>query len=130
MACPDFQSLTLPVLQSAAGGQELTLAALRAETARRLGLSEADLSERIPSGKQTRYSNRVNWACIYMSEAGLLEWVVGRDGRFACRARIAGLRLRRRVGAGGHEAEDVARRRHVTSPAVRAPRRTASAGDR
>lgn len=27
MACPDFQSLTLPVLQSAAGGQELTLAA-------------------------------------------------------------------------------------------------------
>lgn len=30
MACPDFQSLTLPVLQSAAGGQELTLAALRA----------------------------------------------------------------------------------------------------
>ena len=48
MACPDFQSLTLPVLQSAAGGQELTLAALRAETARRLGLSEADLSEQQP----------------------------------------------------------------------------------
>jgi hypothetical protein len=42
------------VLQSAVGGQELTLAALRAETARRLGLSEADLSERVPSGKQTR----------------------------------------------------------------------------
>lgn len=85
MACPDFQSLTLPVLQSAAGGQELTLAALRDETASRLGLSEADLSERIPSGKQTRYSNRVNWACIYMSEAGLLEWV--RRGTYRITAR-------------------------------------------
>jgi hypothetical protein len=56
---------------------------------------------------------------------------VGRDRRVAGLARIAGLRLRRSVGAaGGHEAEDVARRCHVTSPAVRAPRRTASAWDR
>lgn len=49
MACPSFQSLTLPVLQSATGGQELTLAALRAESARRLGLSEADLVEAVPA---------------------------------------------------------------------------------
>jgi len=84
MACPDFQSLTLPVLQSAAGGQELTLAALRAETARRLGLSEADLSERIPSGKQTRYSNRATGpastcpkpGCAAIEAAGVSQYAI------------------------------------------------------
>ncbi len=75
MTCPDFQSLTLPVLQAAGGGQELALAYLRAEVAKRLGLSDADVAEKIPSGRQSRLGNRVNWACIYMSEAGLLEWV-------------------------------------------------------
>lgn len=75
MTCPDFQSLTLPILQVASGGQELTLAALRAEVAKRLALSEADLAEKIPSGRQTRFSNRANWACIYLTEAGLLEWL-------------------------------------------------------
>jgi restriction system protein len=80
MACPDFQSLTLPILQIAASGKELTLAVLRAEVARKLSLSESDLAEKIPSGKQTRYYNRTNWACIYMSEAGLLEKQVKRVG--------------------------------------------------
>ena len=75
MACPDFQSLTLPILQAAASGEDLSLGVLRSEAARKLSLSEADMTEKIPSGKQSRYNNRANWACIYMTEAGLLEWV-------------------------------------------------------
>lgn len=75
MACPDFQSLTLPILQAAAGGADMSLAAMRDEVSKRLGLTDADISEMIPSGKQRRYVNRSNWACIYLSEAGLLEWV-------------------------------------------------------
>ena len=75
MACPDFQSLMLPILQCAcaSGGADMTLATLRAETAKHLALTEQDLSELIPSGKQARYTNRSNWASIYLSEAGLLE---------------------------------------------------------
>ncbi len=89
MACPDFQSLTLPILQVAAGGGEFSLSALRSEAAKKLSLSEADLAEKIPSGKQSRYNNRSNWACIYMTEAGLLEWVRRGTYRITPRGREA-----------------------------------------
>jgi len=89
MACPDFQSLTLPILQVAANGEELSLQVLRSEVAKRLSLSEADVSEKIPSGKQSRYNNRANWACIYMAEAGLLEWVRRGTYRITPRGREA-----------------------------------------
>jgi restriction system protein len=77
MACPDFQTITLPLLQTAGATAdgELSLHTLRAGAARLLALSEADLAETIPSGRQTRFNNRSNWACMYLSEAGLLEWV-------------------------------------------------------
>ena len=87
MACPDFSTLTLPILETAAAGQDLGLAALRAAAAERLGLTEADLAERIPSGRQTRFHNRSNWACIYMTEAGLLEWVRRGTYRITSRGR-------------------------------------------
>lgn len=85
MACPDFQSLTLPMLQCAAIGGDMTLAILRDKVAVRLGLTDADVAEVLPSGKQRRYVNRGNWACIYMAEAGLLEWV--RRGTYRITAR-------------------------------------------
>lgn len=89
MACPDFQALTLPILQVAANGEELSLQVLRSEVAKRLSLSEADVTEKIPSGKQSRYNNRANWACIYMTEAGLLEWVRRGTYRITPRGREA-----------------------------------------
>lgn len=36
-------------------------------------LSEAELSEMLPSGRQTRFSNRVAWAKSYLTQAGLLN---------------------------------------------------------
>jgi len=85
MACPDFQSLTLPILQIAGSGDELPLATLRPAVVKRLGLSEADVAERIPSGKQTRFYNRMSWACIYLAGSGLLDWV--RRGTYRITAR-------------------------------------------
>jgi restriction system protein len=38
-----------------------------------LGLSEAELSELLPSGKQTTFANRVNWAKSYLGKAGLIN---------------------------------------------------------
>lgn len=87
MACPDFQTLTLPALQAAAIGEAMTVAALRPLVAKRLNLSEADLAERIPSGRQSRFNNRVNWACTYLSQAGLFEKVSRGTYRITARGR-------------------------------------------
>jgi restriction system protein len=38
-----------------------------------LGLTEAELSELLPSGKQTTFANRVNWAKSYLGKADLIK---------------------------------------------------------
>lgn len=85
MACPDFQSLTLPILQVAASGQEMTKPDMRAAVASRLRLTDADLAERTGGGRHLRYHIRTNWACIYLVEAGLLASV--RRGTYRITAR-------------------------------------------
>ena len=44
-----------------------------AAMAAHFSLSEEDLQEMLPSGKQTTYKNRVAWARVYLSKALLLE---------------------------------------------------------
>jgi len=44
-----------------------------AAMAEHFGLSEEDLQEMLPSGKQTTCKNRVAWARVYLSKALLLE---------------------------------------------------------
>jgi restriction system protein len=87
MACPDFQSLTLPLLHVAASGDAQPVSALRPQVAKRMQLTEADLAERIPSGRQSRFSNRVAWASIYLAQAGLLEKVSRGTYRITSRGR-------------------------------------------
>lgn len=41
--------------------------------AARLGLTDDDLREMLPSGVQRTFVNRVGWAATYMKKAGLLE---------------------------------------------------------
>lgn len=73
MAIPDFQSLMRPVLAAVADGMPLALAALREQIASSFQLSEAELQERLPSGKQTVINNRIGWARTYLNKAGLLS---------------------------------------------------------
>ena len=73
MAIPDFQSIMLPMLEFAADGREHSLAEAREAVAARLGLSEADRAELLPSGTQRRFDNRVAWARVHMERAGLLS---------------------------------------------------------
>lgn len=87
MTCPDFQSFTLPILQVAATGDAMGVAVLRPLVAKRMQLSEEDLAERIPSGRQSRFNNRVNWACTYLAQAGLLEKVSRGTYRITTRGR-------------------------------------------
>jgi restriction system protein len=72
MAVPDFQSLMLPVLRAVAEG-EIAAADLRGRVADELRLTEADLAEMLPSGRQTTFANRTAWANIFLQRAGLLE---------------------------------------------------------
>ena len=75
MAIPDYQSLMLPVLQTLADRDEVSIAETREQVAARLKLSDEDLAERPPSGRQSTFINRVrtSWAVAYLSMAGLVD---------------------------------------------------------
>ena len=72
MAIPDFQSLMLPVLKEASNG-EVRISEVVAVLGSKLALTEDELSELLPSGKQTTFANRVNWAKSYLGKAGLIN---------------------------------------------------------
>ena len=71
MPIPDFQSLMLPVLKESATG-EVRISNVVAVLGAKLGLTEEELSELLPSGKQTTFANRANWAKSYLGKAGLI----------------------------------------------------------
>lgn len=73
MAVPDFQSLMMPLLHLAADGKEHSLAEAREHLAALLSLTPQDVGELLPSGRQTRFSNRVTWAKVYLEQSGLLD---------------------------------------------------------
>ncbi len=73
MPVPDFQSFMLPMLKIAADGSEHPMADLRERLSREMDLSPADLQERLPSGMQTKYQNRVAWSAVYLYRAGVLD---------------------------------------------------------
>lgn len=72
MAVPDFQSLMLPLLKLAADSQPHSLAEAREALAAAFKLTQADRAELLPSGNQSKFSNRVAWAKSYLQQAGLL----------------------------------------------------------
>ncbi len=72
MAVPDFQSLMLPLLRMVSDGEERSLAEARASLVSELGLSVAEQEELLPSGRQSRFANRVAWARVYLQQAGLV----------------------------------------------------------
>lgn len=69
---PDYQSLMRPVLVCAAAG-ETRIGDTVDKVADQLVLTPEERAELLPSGKQTRFANRVNWAKAYLAKAGLVE---------------------------------------------------------
>jgi restriction system protein len=74
MAIPDYQALMLPLLKRLADGKEHKLSKLVEELGAEFGLTEEELSERLPSGTQKVFTNRVGWARTYLKKAGLLDF--------------------------------------------------------
>ena len=83
---PKFEDLMLPLLRLIAEGRQTiadSLPALQVE----FHLTEAQMAELLPSGKQTTISNRAHWARNYMKHAGLVtaisrgRYEITQDGR-------------------------------------------------
>lgn len=73
MAIPDFQSIMLPLLRRCADGQEHSKRDIVPTLAAEFGLTQADLEELLPTGRQGKFDNRVGWAKSYLKQAGLLD---------------------------------------------------------
>ncbi len=75
MPVPDFQSLMLPTLTAFAGGADTSVVEVRQRVAAAEGLTPEALHELLPSGKVTKFANRVGWALVHMQRSGLVEKV-------------------------------------------------------
>lgn len=69
---PDYQTLMRPVLKSAAEG-EVRISSVIDELAEEFALTDEERDELLPSGKQSRFANRVHWAKGYLKQAGLVR---------------------------------------------------------
>lgn len=74
---PDYQSLMLPLLSLADDGKERRIGDVVEPLAKQLGLTEHEISEMFPSGKQTVFSNRVHWAKTYLRRPNYLRSPAG-----------------------------------------------------
>lgn len=70
---PDYQTLMLPVLRSARGG-EITTREVIERLATEYGLTDEERDQLLPSGKQRTFDNRVHWAKGYLKQAGLVRY--------------------------------------------------------
>ena len=62
----------LPLLRIAGDGREHALAEARETLAGEFRLSAAEQDELLPSGRQSKFANRVAWAKSYLQQAGLV----------------------------------------------------------
>lgn len=77
---PDYQTLMRPVLECSFSG-EARISDVVEQLANKFGLTADERAVLLPSGKQTRFANRVHWAKSYLKQAGLVE--ITRRGHFS-----------------------------------------------
>jgi restriction system protein len=73
MAVPEFNQIKAPAIQFFADGKPHKITEVYSVLAKHFALTDADLSEMLPSGTQSRWHNRANWACYDLYRAGLLD---------------------------------------------------------
>lgn len=72
MSIPDFQTLMLPLLQFTGDKQEHSFKEAIPYLANQFNLTEEERKELLPSGKQSKFTNRVYWTKTHLEKAGLL----------------------------------------------------------
>lgn len=75
MTVPSFQDMMLPYLSFLADGQVHRHADTLDQIAQHFRLTEEQLREMLPSGRQAAFDNRAGWARTYLGKAGLIESV-------------------------------------------------------
>ncbi|MBT2668566.1 winged helix-turn-helix domain-containing protein [Bacillus sp. ISL-4] len=75
MAVPGYQDFMYPFLKQLEDKKEYRLQDLYTILASYFNLTEEDVAEMLPSGKQTLLVNRVGWARTYLDKAGLIKVV-------------------------------------------------------
>lgn len=75
MAVPGYQEFMYPFLKQLADGKEHSLQEMYELLARHFNLSELEITEKLPSGKQTLLVNRIGWTRTYLNKAGLIKVV-------------------------------------------------------
>jgi restriction system protein len=73
MAIPDYQTIMLPFLKITEDGKEHSKREALDKLAVDFNLSESELRELLPSGKQELFDNRIGWARTYLKKAGLID---------------------------------------------------------
>ena len=87
MPIPDYQTLMLPLLRCFADGKEHSFQDVVNTLAREFSLTEEELRELLPSGKQPVFYSRAGWAKTYLVKARLIDkvrrshYVITRRGR-------------------------------------------------
>ncbi|MFC1693790.1 restriction endonuclease [Candidatus Latescibacterota bacterium] len=69
---PTYEEIMLPLLKHLADEQEHGLSETHEALAAQFGLTDEELRELLPSGRQPVFRNRLGWARTYMKKAGLL----------------------------------------------------------
>ncbi|RLD73124.1 MAG: restriction endonuclease [Bacteroidetes bacterium] len=72
MPIPDFQSFFYPILKLSSDKKEHSLKEVREHLTNHFSLTEEDKSERVPSGTQTKFDNRIYWTKSYFVKAKLV----------------------------------------------------------
>lgn len=85
MQIPDYETVMLPLLNLLSDGGVHDVGDVREVLAGEFKLTNEELAERIPSGKDTVFRNRVGWATTYLKKAGLIEPVVRGQYRITSR---------------------------------------------
>lgn len=73
MPVPDFQTIMLPLLKTFSDRNEHSIPETIENLAQTFNLTDEEINEVLPSGKQTRFHNRVGWARTYLTKAGLIQ---------------------------------------------------------
>ncbi len=73
MTVPEYQTFMLPLLQLASDNEEHSLSEAYDVMAQQFGISEQERNELLPSGRQSRFDNRVGWARTYLKKARLID---------------------------------------------------------
>ena len=73
MSVPKYYEMHVPFLKFLADGKAHSLRELKDKMRQYFHLTDADMSEMLPSNRQTVFANRIGWARTYLKKAGLID---------------------------------------------------------